>query len=89
MAADIQQLSWLGSGTKQNALTKLQSIANKIGYPDKWRDYSSVVISRNDFAGNVERATVSGSKRRLDEIGTSSSDRRSGRVRTTGRRTYG
>ena len=69
MAAEIEQLSWMGPETKQNALTKLHSIANKIGYPDKWRDYSSVAISRNDFAGNVERATLFESKRRLNKIG--------------------
>jgi len=69
MAADIQQLTWMGAETKQNALTKLHAVVNKIGYPDKWRDYTLVVISRNDFAGNVERAAVFESKRRLDKIG--------------------
>jgi putative endopeptidase len=69
MAADIGQLTWMGPETKQNALTKLRAVVNKIGYPDKWRDYTSVVISRDDFAGNVERATVFESKRRLNKIG--------------------
>jgi endothelin-converting enzyme/putative endopeptidase len=69
MAADIEQLSWMGPETKQNALAKLHSVANKIGYPDKWRDYSSVAIARNDFSGNVERATVFESKRNLNKIG--------------------
>ncbi len=69
MAIEIQQLSWMGPETKQNALAKLHTIVNKIGYPDKWRDYSSVAISRNDFAGNVERATVFESKRQLNKIG--------------------
>ena len=69
MAIDIQQLSWMGPETKQNALAKLHTIVNKIGYPDKWRDYSSVTISRNDFSGNVERATVFESKRQLNKIG--------------------
>ena len=58
MATDIEQLTWMGPETKQNALTKLHSIVNKIGYPDKWRDYTSLAISSHDFAGNVERATV-------------------------------
>src|SRR5580658_3465025 len=58
MATDIQQLTWMGPETKQNALAKLHTIVNKIGYPDKWRDYTSVVISRNDFVGNAERAAV-------------------------------
>jgi putative endopeptidase len=69
MAQDIEQLSWMGPETKQNALTKLHGVANKIGYPDKWRDYSSVVVSRNDFAGNVDRATVFESRRDLNKIG--------------------
>jgi putative endopeptidase len=69
MAKDIEQLSWMGPETKHNALIKLHSIVNKIGYPDKWRDYTSVVVSRNDFAGNVERATVFESRRELNKIG--------------------
>jgi putative endopeptidase len=69
MAKDIEQLSWMGPETKHNALIKLHSIVNKIAYPDKWRDYSSVVVSRNDFAGNVERATVFESRRELNKIG--------------------
>ena len=39
----------MGPETKQNALIKLHSVVNKIGYPDKWRDYSSVVVSRYRF----------------------------------------
>src|SRR5271156_3427152 len=69
MAADIEQLTWMSPETKQNALAKLHSISNKIGYPDKWRDYSSITIERNDFAGNVERATVFESRRTLNKIG--------------------
>jgi endothelin-converting enzyme/putative endopeptidase len=69
MAADIEQLSWMGPETKQNALMKLHMVVNKIGYPDKWRDYSSVAISRNDFLGNVEHATRFDSKRDLNKIG--------------------
>jgi len=69
MATDIEQLTWMGPETKQNALTKLHAVVNKIGYPDKWRDYTSVVISRDDFSGNVERAAVFESKRRLNKIG--------------------
>lgn len=69
MQDDINQLSWMGPETKAKALEKLHSIVNKIGYPDKWRDYSSVRVSRNDFLGNVERATVFESNRELDKIG--------------------
>ena len=69
MAADIEQLSWMGPETKQNALKKLHSIVNKIGYPDQWRDYTPVAIARNNFVGNVEQATTFESKRRLNKIG--------------------
>jgi putative endopeptidase len=69
MAEDIQQLSWMGPETKQNALAKLHAVRNKIGYPDKWRDYGPVAISRSDFAGNVGRAKVFESRRNLNKIG--------------------
>jgi putative endopeptidase len=69
MATDIEQLPWMGPETKQNALAKLHTIINKIGYPDKWRDYSSVDISREDFFGNVARANIFETKRRLNKIG--------------------
>jgi len=55
--------------TRQNALAKLHTIVNKIGYPDKWRDYSSVTIKPNNFYGNVTQATIFESKRQLDKIG--------------------
>jgi predicted metalloendopeptidase len=44
-------------------------MVNKIGYPDKWRDYSSLAIVRGDFLGNVDRATIFESKRELAKIG--------------------
>ena len=69
MANDIEQLPWMGPETKKNALAKLHGITNKIGYPDKWRDYSSIVISRDDFAGNAQRANAFEIKRRLNKIG--------------------
>jgi putative endopeptidase len=69
MQEDLEQLSWMSAETKKNALEKLRSIANKIGYPGKWRDYSSVRVRRDDFLGNVERATLFESRRRLSKIG--------------------
>jgi endothelin-converting enzyme/putative endopeptidase len=69
MEEDINQLSWMGPETKKQALEKLHSVVNKIGYPDKWRDYSSVQIARNDFLGNVQRATSFEAKRQLAKIG--------------------
>jgi putative endopeptidase len=69
MALRIQQLDWMSPATKQQALTKLHGIRNKIGYPDKWRDYSSVKIVPDDFAGNEFRASIFESLRDLNKIG--------------------
>jgi endothelin-converting enzyme/putative endopeptidase len=69
MREDIRSLAWMSEATKQRALEKLDTIVNKIGYPDKWRDYSSIVVKRDDFFGNVERAQRFESKRDLAKIG--------------------
>jgi len=69
MGARIKALDWMSPETKQQALTKLAGIRNKIGYPDHWRDYSSVKIVRDDFAGNVERAHQFESHREINKIG--------------------
>ena len=69
MQEDIEQLTWMGPETRKQALEKLHGVLNKIGYPDKWRDYSSVEVRRNDFLGNVHRATVFEFKRQLAKIG--------------------
>jgi endothelin-converting enzyme/putative endopeptidase len=69
MALRIQQLDWMSPATKQQALTKLHAIRNKIGYPDKWRDYSSVNIVRDDFYGNHLRATEFENRRQLSKVG--------------------
>jgi endothelin-converting enzyme/putative endopeptidase len=69
MGARIKALDWMSPETKQQALTKLAGIRNKIGYPDHWRDYSSVKIVRDDFAGNVERAHQFESRRDINKIG--------------------
>jgi putative endopeptidase len=69
MAGRIQQLDWMSPATKQQAINKLHAIRNKVGYPDKWRDYSSVEIDRNDFFGNTLRATEFESHRDLNKVG--------------------
>lgn len=69
MAQRIKALDWMSPETKQQALTKLAGIRNKIGYPDKWRDYSSVKIDPHDFAGNVERTHQFESRRDINKIG--------------------
>lgn len=65
----IRNLDWMSPQTKEQALAKLHRMANKIGYPDKWRDYSSVRVERGDYFGNEERADRFESKRQLDRIG--------------------
>jgi len=69
MQQDIDSLTWMGPETKAKALEKLHAIVNKIGYPDRWRDYSAVEINPTDFLGNVERASVFESHRQLNKIG--------------------
>ena len=69
MLSEIQSLPWMGAVTKEQALTKLHAIANKIGYPDTWRDYSSLEIVRGDEIGNSERASWFEFHRWLAKIG--------------------
>ena len=69
MAQDIESLDWMSPATKQKALEKLHAVANKIGYPDKWRDYTKLEIVRGDFAGNILRAQAFENQRQLAKIG--------------------
>jgi endothelin-converting enzyme/putative endopeptidase len=69
LAEDIRTLPWMTETTKKQALAKLDAIANKIGYPDEWRDYSSVRISRDDAVGNSQRAGAFEFARQLGKIG--------------------
>ena len=69
MAIRIQQLDWMSAATKEQALVKLKTIRNKIGYPEKWRDYSSVTIKPADFYGNVTRSVEFEGHRDLNKIG--------------------
>jgi endothelin-converting enzyme/putative endopeptidase len=69
MQSEIQGLPWMGAATKEQALTKLHAIANKIGYPDKWRAYSALEIVRGDHIGNSERASWFEFHRWLAKIG--------------------
>ncbi len=69
MDEDIRSLPWMSAETKQQALAKLHGIRNKIGYPDRWRDYGSLEIGRADFFGNVARAMTFESRRELAKIG--------------------
>jgi predicted metalloendopeptidase len=69
MAADIDTLDWMSDATKVRAREKLHAIADKIGYPDHWRDYTSLSIVRGDAYGNAIRATEFESRRQLAKIG--------------------
>ena len=66
---DIPTLSWMSPETKKQALAKLQAFNVKIGYPDKWRDYSSLKIDRGPYATNVLRAAQFETARDLNKIG--------------------
>jgi len=67
---DIKSLPWMGEDTKKQALVKLAAITNRIGYPDKWRDYSKLEIARGDALGNSQRSNAHDLQRRLNKIGT-------------------
>jgi putative endopeptidase len=69
MQQDIESLPWMSAATKQQALVKLHGMANKIGYPDKWRDYGKLEIVRGDELGNVARARKFEFDRQLAKIG--------------------
>jgi len=69
MERDLDQIAWMGNETRQRALAKLHSVVNRIGYPDHWRDYSSVRIEPNDLVGNIDRCNTFESKRQLAKIG--------------------
>jgi putative endopeptidase len=53
----IKQLDWMSDETKTRALEKLNAFTKKIAYPDKWKDYNAITISKNDFLGNARRAS--------------------------------
>jgi putative endopeptidase len=65
---DIHDLSWMTDETKMQAKVKLEAIRNKIGYPEVYRDYSSVVIKPDDLLGNIARAEEFESKRGINKI---------------------
>ena len=68
-AVRIIELDWMSSETKVQALKKLNAIIYKIGYPDKWRDYSGLDIQRGDYAGNVMRANLFEHQFQMAKIG--------------------
>jgi len=69
MSKDIDSLDWMSAETKVKAKEKLHTVMNKIGYPNKWRDYSKLQIVRNDSLGNQERVREFDFARDLAKIG--------------------
>jgi putative endopeptidase len=69
LGADIQGLTWMSPGTKDQALVKLKGIEDKIGYPSHWRDYSSVTITRDSYLSNVAHASSFEFERWVAKIG--------------------
>ncbi|WP_022902018.1 M13 family metallopeptidase [Humibacter albus] len=65
----IRTLDWMGEGTRDRALDKLEKFTPKIGYPVKWRDYSSLLIDPTDLIGNVRRSAEFEFHRELGKIG--------------------
>ncbi len=66
---DIETLDWMGDDTRREALQKLGKITVKIGYPARWRDYSSLRIRPDDLAGNVIRANEFEFQRNVNKLG--------------------
>jgi putative endopeptidase len=66
--ADVKTLPWMTEATRLKAMEKIKTFYPKIGYPDKWRDYSTLVISRNDLIGDMRNAYVFEWKRGLARI---------------------
>ena len=69
MAQDIERIDWMSPETKKSAQVKLNAVLDKIGYPDKWRDYSSVSIVRDSFVANVQNAARFEYQRQISKIG--------------------
>ena len=65
----IKTLDWMSEPTKKQALTKLDKIIRKLGYPDKWKDHSKMEISDDSYCMNVLRSNAFGYKEMLDKVG--------------------
>ncbi len=69
LGEDIKSLDWMSAATKEEALKKLAAFRDKIGYPDTWRDYSTLVVKRDDAVGNAMRTAVFEDRRDIGKIG--------------------
>lgn len=68
-AESIKNLEWMGEETKAQALVKLSKFTPKIGYPDKWKDYSALSIESDDLFGNIQRARIFGHNENMAKLG--------------------
>ena len=69
MRERLQKVEWMSEETRQKALAKFDRFSPMIGYTEKWRDYSGVEIKRDDYFGNVMRATIAEARRQIDRTG--------------------
>ena len=69
LADDIKTLPWMSDNTKKAAEEKLAQFRNKIGYPEKWRDYTSLKVDRDDMVGNSHRSAVFQRNYMLNKLG--------------------
>ena len=69
LSRDLAEIAWMSPETKKAAEAKLNAVANKIGYPDRWRDYSALRIARGDAYGNSQRSNLFGYRRQMAKIG--------------------
>ena len=69
MGRDIEQSDWMSPATKQKALAKLHMVADKIGYPDKWRSYAGLAVKPNEALGNAMRSAIFENDYQLNQIG--------------------
>ena len=67
--ASIKELDWMSEDTKKEALDKLHNFTPKIGYPDKWKDYSSLEIKEDDYYGNAQRSSQFAFQKQIDKLG--------------------
>ncbi len=69
MDSELDKQDWMSAETRAKAKAKLNMVANKIGYPDHWRDYSKLTVVRGDALGNASRAAEFENRRQLAKIG--------------------
>jgi endothelin-converting enzyme/putative endopeptidase len=69
MEEDVNSLAWMSADTKKQAVEKLHGVTNKIGHPEKWRDYSTVAIAPGDYFGDATNAMAFEVRRHLNKIG--------------------